>query len=532
MPSCLLDLEPASYRELEEIISDMDIKTCFDDPLPAPLVKNALPVLLPHILELVNLSLSTGDISGLKESVITPILKKALLDLNIFKNYRPIVTLQFLGKIIEKVVLKRLTQHMTTNNLHSPNQFGYKKHHSTETMLLQIVDDVLIGFEKKSCTILVMLDMSAAFDTVDIQKLLSILENKLNIKGNALKWFHSFLVGRKQKVLINGQLSDILLTLYGVPQGSVLGPVLFNIYVSCLPSFIQGLGFFSSIYADDTNARKQFALRFQLYNITVKLPDLIERITQWMSTYFLKVNPSKTEIILFSPSSMKSIPKILGIFVEDDCIRFSESVRLLGVQFDCNLDFDDHVSKLVSECWYHLRNIQKIRRYLTVEELKKLVHAVISSKIDYCNAILYGVKATTLTKLQTVQNEAAKVVCCTPAGASVSNQTFVDLHWLKIRERIVFKMLLLVHKFFVGKAACYFTELLLVKCSTKRLLYSNFRDTVAGRRSFSYASPRLWNHLPQETRLEDNTEKFKKLLKTVLFQNNNNIMQCVQMYNT
>ena len=162
--------------------------------------------------------------------------------------------------------------------------------------------------------------MSTAFDTVDTQKLLSILENKLNIKGIALKWFHSFLVGRKQKVLINGQLSDVLLTLYGVPQGSVLGPVLFNIYVSCLPSFIQGLGFFSSIYADDTNARKQFALRFQLYNITVKLPDLIERITQWMSTYFLKVNPSKTEIILFSPSSMKSIPKILGIFVEDDCI--------------------------------------------------------------------------------------------------------------------------------------------------------------------------------------------------------------------
>ena len=324
---CLDDFEPASYDELKEVLSDMDIKTCFDDPLPAPLVKSALPILLPHILKLVNLSLSTGDISGLKESVITPILKKVLLDLNIFKNYRPIVTLQFLGKIIEKIVLRRLTKHMTINNHHCPNQFGYKKHHSTETLLLQIVDDVLIGFEKHSSKILVLLDMSAAFDTIDIQKLLSILGTKLNIRGTALKWFSSFLVNRKQKVLVNGQLSDVLLTLYGVPQGSVLGPVLFNIYVSCLPSFIEELGFLSSMYADDTNARKQFALRFQLYNISVKVPFVIEQITKWMATYFLKVNPSKTEIILFSPSSMKLVLKIQGIFVNDGCIRFCEALR-------------------------------------------------------------------------------------------------------------------------------------------------------------------------------------------------------------
>ena len=190
--SCLDNFEPCSYDELKEITADMDIKTSFDDPLPAPLVKSSISVLLPYILELVNLSLLTGDISGLKESVITPILKKAFLDMNIFGNYRPIVTLQFLSKVIEKVVLKRLTNHMTINNLHCSSQFGYKKDHSTEAMLLQIVDDVLIGFEKHSSTILVLLDMSAAFDTVNINKLLSILKNKINIKGTPLKWFEFF----------------------------------------------------------------------------------------------------------------------------------------------------------------------------------------------------------------------------------------------------------------------------------------------------------------------------------------------------
>ena len=133
-------------------------------------------------------------------------------------------------------------------------------------MLLQIVNDVLVGFEQKSGTILILLDMSAAFDTVDLGKLLSILENKMNIRGTALKWFKSFLLGRKQKVVVNGQLSSLLLTLYGVPQGSVLGPVLFNIYVSHLPSIIERQNFSSSLYADDTNARLKFALQFQLHS--------------------------------------------------------------------------------------------------------------------------------------------------------------------------------------------------------------------------------------------------------------------------
>ena len=251
-----------------------------------------------------------------------------------------------------------------------------------------------------------------------------------------------------------------------------------------------------------------------------------------MNTYFLKINPSKTEIILFTPPSMKSTAKIQGIFVNGGCIRFSDSVRLLGVQFDSSMSFDKHVSKIVSECWYHIRNIQKIRRYLTDDELKKVIHAVISSKIDYCNSILYGVKLSTLNKLQTVQTEAAKIVSHTQAGSSLSDQSFENLHWLKVKERIVFKLLLFVHKFFTGKAASYFSDLFLVKCSTKRLLYVNYMDTVSGRRAFSYASPRLWNHLSEDVRLQDNTEKFKKMIKTVLFRNTNNIMQCVQMYYT
>ena len=200
----------------------MIIKTSFDDPLPASVLKPSLDTVLPYMLELVNTSLSTGNISGLKESTITPLLKKIGLDLNKHTHYRPLFNLQFLSKLIEKVVLNRLTDHMSVNNLHCPKQFGYKKHHSSETLLLEIVDDTLIGFDKNSATVMILLDMSAAFDTVDLHKLLKILEHKIGLRGTVLNWFKSFLLDRKQKVKVNGIISDVLLTLYGVPQGYYL----------------------------------------------------------------------------------------------------------------------------------------------------------------------------------------------------------------------------------------------------------------------------------------------------------------------
>ena len=159
---------------------------------------------------------------------------------------------------------------MDRNNLHIPQQFGYKKGHSTEHVILEIVDEVLIGFEKRTTTLVTLLDLSAAFDTVNLEKLMEILENHMHTKGTALNWFRSFLFGRHQKVRIGSTSSNLLATRYGVPQGSVLGPVLFNIYVRYLPSFINSFGFALSNYADDTNTRLQFTLQFQYNNITYR----------------------------------------------------------------------------------------------------------------------------------------------------------------------------------------------------------------------------------------------------------------------
>ena len=521
---------PISMEKLKEIKKEMTIKTSFNDPLPSWLLEPSFDSLLPYILDLVNLSLETGSIIGLKESIITPIIKKFNLDSEKLAHYRPIVNLQFLSKLIEKCVLDQLTEHMTDNNLHCPEQFAYKKNHSTETMVLQIVNDVLVGFEKGSCTILVLLDMSAAFDTVDIGKLLHILEHQIGLDGTVLQWFRSFLLDREQKVLINGQLSEALLILFGVPQGSVLGPVLFNIYVRSLPCLIQNQGFSTSIYADDSNARTQFSLKFQYHNTVIKVPELIEDISRWMQDHFLKINTSKTELILFLPPCEKDTPKILGTFVGDDCIRFSKTVKLLGVNLDSMMNLDNHINNLVSECFYHLKNISKIRRYLTDHDTKKLVHAFVSSKIDFNNSIFYGLKSVTLAKLQRVQNYAARLVCGFPSAIVSSSSLLHNLHWLNVKQRTMFKILLLVHKFFIGIAPQYFCDLLLVRCWNERLLHVKFMNTVMGKRSFEYISCRLWNRLPLGTRTLDSTEHFKRNVKTILFANENNILNAVTLY--
>ena len=239
----LEEFSPTTVEELRTIISSGEIKTAFNDILPRDLMKSSIEVLLPYICTLINTSLATGSMEGIKESTIMPILKKNGLDPEVLKNYRPVSDIVVISKLIEKVVLRRLYSHERSNGLQCHHQHGYKKFHSTETLLLSVVNDVLIGFDKNSGTILILLDLSGAFDTVDIDKLLSMLDHELGIRGTALKWFKSFLVGRKQRVRLNNILSDFLDVLFGVPQGSVLGPVLFNLYTRGLFTLIKNAGF-------------------------------------------------------------------------------------------------------------------------------------------------------------------------------------------------------------------------------------------------------------------------------------------------
>ena len=416
---------------------------------------------------------------------------------------------------------------MDTNNLHIPQQFGYKKGHSTEHVILQIVDEVLIGFEKGTATLVTLLDLSAAFDTVDLEKLMQILENHIRTKGTALNWFKSFLFGRHQKVKIGSTTSSLLATKYGVPQGSVLGPVLFNIYIRNLPSFIKSFGFNTSNYADDTNTRLQFTLQFQHNNITQRLPRLLKNIESWMNEHFLKLNPSKTEIILFTPDGSQ---KLIGlVHPNTGHIRFKNTVKLLGVSLDDTLKLESHVNSVISSCYYHLRNIGKLKHRLSPDDLLTLTHSVISSKLDYCNVILFGLDPSLIEKLQKVQNAAARLIYKLPKRSSIS-EVIRKLHWLRVEQRCVYKILLIVYKRFSHTCPSFLCSLLEISNLETRELKCTYYYTKYGKRAFRYTAPRLWNELPSALKNEESINTFKKGLKTYLFENTKKLLEVLVRY--
>lgn len=495
-------------------------------------LKDNIDLLLPYWLELVNLSLSTGSIDCLKSAVITPLLKEAddILDSELYKNYRPVSNLIFLSKLVERCVASRLENHMKTNSLESKHEYAYKKFHSTELLLVNVVDSLLSAFDQKLATVLLLLDLSAAFDTVDQDKLLNMLHYDIGITGTVYKWFHSFLKGRSQRVKVNNSYSDPTSLDYGVPQGSVLGPPLFNIYVRSFYSYVQALSYDVEGFADDHQLYKMFLPTFQSHVLGSTINSCLQSVAEWMNEYFLKLNGPKTKILVLAPPSIMPLIEIHGIFMENKYMTFVRSAKNLGVWLDENLDFKTHIHKVVSSGFMTIRDISKIKKFLPHEMLCGVVCSLVLMKLDYCNALYYHLNSNEMNMLQAVQNAAIRLISGGHKYDRIPISPLFDrYHWLRIRERAVFKLCLIVHKCVWGFAPDSLREKIVVSNPrTFNLVEKNFAS-VFGQRAFSRAGPKLWNSLPLQMRLEQDTSKFKKLLKSFLMTEADNFYHRINM---
>ena len=221
-------------EEVRKIISSSPSKSCSLDPIPTSILKLCLDELTPVLTLIVNTSLEFADFSPeLKRAFILPLLKKAILDCEILKNFRPVSNISFLSKLIERIVCVQLVDHLKINHMYGVYQSAYRQlHNPTETALLCVQNDLLQAVDTHGGAILVLVDLSAAFDTIDHHCLLHILESSFGIQGNVLAWFQPYLTGRTQAVHIKKCTSEPHELKYGVPQGSVLGPILFTIYTT------------------------------------------------------------------------------------------------------------------------------------------------------------------------------------------------------------------------------------------------------------------------------------------------------------
>ena len=437
--------------------------TCETDPIPSKLLKINADVTADLITRIINQSIHQSTFcNSWKQATVKPLLKKSGLDLEL-NNYRPVSNLSYISKIAEKVVISQLNNYLSQHKLHSKHQSAYKQCFSTETALCALMNQLLWSLEQGKATIIVALDLSAAFDTVDHEILINVLRSCFGISDKALDWFASYLRNRTLNVRIRDSESDSKCFNFSVPQGSCLGPVLFNLYCSTITDCIsdgQSLGG----YADDHCLIDSFEPKVEAdeSKCIERLESTLKKIGDWMAANKLKMNPTKTEtIIIASKSSLDKIHHN-SIEVDQDEVAISTHLKYLGVWLDSSLSMEKHISSKCHTASINIRNIASIRRYIDLDTAKLLASSLVLTHLDYSNSILCGLPKKSLLRLQRIENWAAKVVLHRDKYSS-STEALIILHWLPIKERIDYKILCLIYKSINGMAPEYLSSLLQIK---------------------------------------------------------------------
>ena len=517
------DFRLVSEAEVKKIITTSPPKSCCLDPIPTSLLVTHIDSLIEIITIIINESLMTGIVpSTFKQAVVVPLLKKPSLSPDELNNFRPVSNLPFLSKILEKVVLYQLKDHLNRNNLIEIYQSAYRECHSTETALTRVRNDLLCEADKGNVSILALLDLSAAFDTIDHSILVKRLATTFGISGVVLDWFQSYLVDRSQSVYVEGVNSPNLPLHFGVPQGSVLGPILYTLYTQPLGSLISKHDVNYHMYADDTQLYKSLTPHDNVILLNT-MERCIDDVKKWMINNKLMMNEDKTEVLFCDPKQLcTSIPNHLVI--DNEIIQFSVKAKNLGVVFDSVLSMGPHVNHVSRMLYCELRRMGQMSRFLNMASMKTLMSAFLLSRLDYCNSLFINVSEESINKLQRFQNQAARIILKKKKRDHVT-PLLTELHWLPVRARIVYKTALLCFYCIHSIAPSYLTNLIEVYIPSRSLRSCNKcllklpkkgSSRLAGR-SFTHAAPALWNSLPLEVRLSSSADEFKSRLKTYLF---------------
>ena len=291
-------------------------------------------------------------------------------------------------------------------------QSAYKQGHSTETVMLKVKTDLLDAINQRKVVCLVLLDLSVAFDTVNHDHLLNHLKYRFGVVGTAHVWFTDYLKGCTQRVALDGThgqiQSDAVTLKCGVPQGSVLGPILFTLYISPLGDICRNHGVDYHHYANDQQLYLSFspAIDGDKERCLNNQQNCIHDIRLWMRTNLFKLNDNKTEFIMVGSKNnlLKANTRNTLVQIGNDYITCVDSVHDLGYIIDNELKSTVHINKLTSTLFITIRKIAKIRHLIDKEMTKILMQALVLSKLDYCNSLLIGTSEYNLDKLQKIQN--------------------------------------------------------------------------------------------------------------------------------
>lgn len=422
---------PVNTDTISELISKQKSYSAGLDGVSGKMLQIALPWILHPLTHIINYSFELSQIpSQWKCALVKPIPKKGAP--TCLKDLRPISLLSTLLKIAESALLQQLNIFISQANILPTVQSGFRTHFSTTTVLSSLIDDVLKGCCDSKVTSLTLLDMSKAFDAVNFKLLLAKLKY-YGLSENCVTWLENYLLNRSQVVSCHGSISKPLTIKSGVPQGSVLGPVLFSIYTADFPKYLQHCQL--HMYADDFQIYYSFNPVSE-HNAPEKINSDLERSREWTCKNCLSLNLAKTiSITLGTPNKIRAINSDLNLHIGGTTISSARVVKSLGLHIDNQLKFTDHINKICQTTFNGFKLISPYKNLLDIRSKRLLTDALILSHLNYAD-IVYGPCLSCVDKyrLQKIQNFCVRYIYSIPRDTHIT--PFVrNLGWMKMHER-------------------------------------------------------------------------------------------------
>ena len=453
----------------------------------------------------INLSLSLGKFpSNWKLANVVPIYKKG--NVHKVENYRPVSLLSCLSKVAERVVANRLRKHLSKHSILNPMQSGFRKKHSTQTQLAALLHDISEAVDSGKKVRAVFLDISKAFDRVS-HKALVITLRSIGISGETLAWFESYLSGRSQRVVIDGKCSDYQRVLAGVPQGSVLGPLLFIIFINDL---IEQVDCSVHVYADDTML---FKIGDSFDEVDNALEVNLAKAANWGEQWLVEFNQSKTVAMSFGQHTSSRSLLFRGAQVSD-----SFEHKHLGVILQSDLKWSKHLDMVAEKAEGSLRYLTVARHHVAQDVLSNIYTTLIRPTMEYCCSIWSSIPVSASMKLQKIENRAARLVTGAPMYTQIES-LHSELGWDYLENRRKYFRLTFYHKILIGEAPLYLSERLPLhnhnyntrqnQTKTYKYNYSFFKNSLLP------MATREYNDLPAKVRKNSSNEESQ--IKTSTF---------------
>ena len=510
------ELQPVDEITIVELLKNLKpSKAPGMDSITGRFLRDGAAVLALPISQLCNLSISSSTFpNSCKMAKLKPIFKKG--SKTDPQNYRPISLLPIISKVIEKVIHDQTNRFLTKNNILYKFQSGFRRNHSTDSCLSYLNDKILKGFDSGLLTGMILIDLQKAFDTIDHGVLLDKMIH-LRFKKQTISWFRSYLANRTFKVNINEAFSNNGELICGVPQGSILGPLLFLLYVNDMPQSVDSDLF---LYADDS------CLVFQhkdVKEIEKQLNKDFANLCDWFVDNKLSIHfgDDKTKSILFaSKMKVKKVEK-LDITYNNIKIRQPLKVTYLGCIFDDTLNGESMALHVINKVNSKLKFLYRKKKFLSPALRRLLCNALIQPHFDYaCSAWYPSLNKALKNKLQTAQNKCIRFCLQLGNREHIGINQFEMINWLNINDRFEQCMSTSVFKFFKNECPLCMTDVFRSAgkdgVNTRRSfqkLPQPFRRTCQGQNSVSYIGPSVWNRLPAKLKSIDNLNTFKHNVK-------------------